>query len=92
MSKEKDAIEIVEVSQSYGVLRIDVRFNYPDGSWQQFRLKTSPERPDEEIMDQLQQMYEQRKPEKIQAVRDSVANRKARLDVRAKAFGKTKEK
>jgi len=92
MSEEKDAIEILNVSQSYGKLRIDVQFNYPDGSWQKFRLKTSPDRPDEEIMDQLQEMYDKRTPENIQKVRDSVADRKTRLIDKTKAFGKAKSK
>ena len=91
MSK-KDMIEILGVDQSYGKLCINARFNYPDGSWQPIRYKTSLLRPDEEIMDILQRKYEERRPERLQKVRQSIEDRKKGLQKKAKTLGKVKLK
>ena len=87
---EKEKIEILSVDQSYGKLCIDAKFNYPDGSWQMVRYKTSPLRPDEEIIDILQRKYNRQRPERLQEVRQSVEGRKKGLQKKAKALGKVK--
>jgi len=86
MTKKPNPIEIVEISQSYGKLRVHARFNYDDGSWQEFIWKTSPQRSDEEIQDILERKFEQMKPEKIQQVRESAKSRETRLKERMKKF------
>ena len=81
-----DPVEIIEISQSQGKLRIQAKFNYPDGSSQEFIWKTSPKRSDEEIQDILERRYRQMSPENIQAVRDTITDRTKRLKGRMKKF------
>jgi len=83
---KKQAIEILEINQSYGKLRIHVKFNYDDGSWQTLIWKTSPNRSDEEIQDILERKYNARKPEKIQQARESAKARETRLKEKMKKF------
>lgn len=84
MSKKPDKIEILEMNQSYGKLRIKARFNYPDGTYREILWKTSPERSDDEILEILERKYKQLEPSRIQQIQDLTKQREKRLKEKLK--------